>query len=200
MKLIALNCNNCGAKLKVGESAKFVTCKHCETQLAIHHEEGSAYTELAEATKRVEERTEELAEHVEELAGQNRRLLLQNELEDLDRKWESERQPLMSKAKDGTPIVPTRNQATALAFLSPLGLLLFIIPMPSGSDLPAFFWLFALAIAAASLFGAKQLHTRAVRYERALADHEAARAALCDEIAQLKSPKGKKKKKKRVTT
>ncbi|NUO50649.1 MAG: hypothetical protein HOV80_17480 [Polyangiaceae bacterium] len=200
MKLIALNCNNCGAKLKVGESAKFVTCKHCETQLAIHHEEGSAFTELVEATKRVEERTEELAGQVEELAGQNERLLLQNELEDLDREWERERAKLMTRGSDGHLSVPTQRQALFLGFFSATLVVLMLFAAFNGTKLHDLFWLGAVAMLAIGLFRAHQVNERALVYRRALAAHEAARNSLIDELSALRERLQPKRKKKKVTT
>lgn len=200
MKLIALNCNNCGAKLKVGESAKFATCKHCDTQLAIHHEDGAAFTELVEATKRVEERTQELAGQVEHLTEQNERLSLQNELEDLDRDWERERAELMTKGSDGRRSVPTQRQAAVLAVFAASLVVLMLFAAFTGTKLHDLFWLGGVGMLAAGLFRAHQIHQKALVYERALAAHEAARNRILDELSALRDRMRPKRKKKKVTT
>ena len=57
MKLLALNCNRCGAPLEVPQKAKFITCTFCQTQLSIQRSGGAAYTE---ALEELGERTEQL--------------------------------------------------------------------------------------------------------------------------------------------
>jgi len=92
MELIPLSCNNCGSKLKVGEGTKFVTCKHCDAQLAVRHEDGAAFTDVIEAAARVEASAAAIEAHVEKLGSDNERLFLQGEIERLDREWEARRE------------------------------------------------------------------------------------------------------------
>ena len=74
MKLLALNCNRCGAPLEVPQKAKFITCTFCQTQLSIQRSGGAAYTE---ALEELGERTEQLVDDVEvlKLQGELNRFL-----------------------------------------------------------------------------------------------------------------------------
>ncbi len=198
MKLIALNCNHCGATLEVRDETNFVTCKHCDTQLAIHREDGAAYTALAEATKRVEQQTEALADQVEDLSDQNARLILQGELTQLDREWENRRQGLMTKDKRGQLVVATRGQAFTLAALAPLILLPLAAPLLAGSsfEMPGFAWIL-VAFVAAVFYAAMKLHAKAVHYEKALAAHDADREAILSKLGALHDRRPKRKKRRR---
>jgi hypothetical protein len=205
MKLITLNCNHCGAKLKVGDETKFVTCKHCDTQLAIHHEDGAAFTAVAEAAKRVEASAATIADHAEQLAEQNETLILQGELEQLDREWESRRQGLMTKTKGGQLVPTTRAQAILIGLMAPLVAVPILVPALSGArfELPGFLWLFVVAMMGGVLIAALYMHGKAVRYETALAQHEAERGALVAKLDRLRAREvapARKRKKKRGAT
>jgi len=101
MKLLALNCNRCGAPLEVPQNAKSLTCTFCGTQLSVQRSEGTAYTE---AIEEMGERTDKLVEDVEILK-------LQGELERLDREWTEEREKYMVRTNEGVMVVPSRSQA-----------------------------------------------------------------------------------------
>ncbi|PQO45583.1 hypothetical protein [Blastopirellula marina] len=101
MKLIALNCQQCGAPLSVPEEVKHVTCMHCGTQLGVVHEGGAAYTEkLTE----LDERTSEIESQVEDLQRQRR-------LDALDREWKAAQQSLLIYEKDGQLFRPRKEQS-----------------------------------------------------------------------------------------
>jgi hypothetical protein len=176
----------------VAQDTKFVTCKHCDTQLVVHHEDGAAFTDVVEAAKRVEKSAKAIQSHVEELAEQNERLLLQGEIERLDREWGERRQTLMTRREDGELRVVTRSQAWMVGFAAPLIALPLLAPMFVGSNiqLPTFLWLVALGFMALLLFLAFRMHAQAVAYEEALARHESERDAL---VAQLDALGGVKR-------
>ena len=117
MKLLALNCNRCGAPLEVPEKAKFVTCTFCQTQLAVQRSGGAAYTE---ALEKLDERTEQIADDVEILK-------LQAELDRLDREWTSGRERYMLANKEGVMSVPHRSAAVIGMIISTVGGLAFTI-------------------------------------------------------------------------
>ena len=97
MELLALTCQHCSAPLSVPEGAKFVTCTHCGTQLAVRRTGGVAYTEmLAE----IDERTERMEEKLEDL---HRR----SALAEVDRAWEAEREKYFMTGKHGVKHLPT---------------------------------------------------------------------------------------------
>jgi hypothetical protein len=198
MELIALNCNHCGAKLKVKETAKFVTCKHCETQLAIHHGDGAAYTDVVEAANRVEASAKALEEHASALGDQNEVLIVQNEIERVDREWDARRGGLMRKGKDGSTHVPTKGAAIAIGLCAPLLLLPFAPLWSAGISVPWWGMAFMVSVGAFIVWQAFGLHQQAVLYERALAAHDQERADLLAKLEGLRAGRPKKKKKKRV--
>lgn len=101
MKLEKLACNSCGAPLEVPESAKFVTCNHCSTQLAVTRTESVSFTE---AFDRLAGQTEELHDRV-------RRLAIENELAILTREWDMKRDGLLMRGKFGVAHEPTKSGA-----------------------------------------------------------------------------------------
>jgi hypothetical protein len=91
MELESLTCNNCGAPLKVPDSANFVKCNHCETQLAIRRTESATFTEkLGE----IDKTTDQIKEVVTELARQNR-------IAAIDREWDREKERYMISGEHG---------------------------------------------------------------------------------------------------
>ena len=197
MELIALNCNNCGSKLKVADSAKFVTCKHCDTQLAIHHNDGASFTELAEAASRVEESAKQIEEHAGALSEQNRVIVLQNDLERLDREWATERDAMMIKGKNGHQHAPTRAQAYLAYCSSPVILCLGVFGYSMTSSIAM---LIACVFAVFFFFIGSSTLAKAKVFEDAQAQHETARAALERDLdaasARAKSSKGKSQQRK----
>lgn len=192
MELVALNCNNCGAKLKVGETAKFVTCKHCDTQLAIKHEGDASYTELVDAAARLEERSrelegraEELAERSEEIAGQHDVLVVQNDLDRLDREWEKEREGHLLQSKSGHKYEPTRAAATGLFMVAPVFL---VIGALSYSRLSSTVMLIGgLAVTAIAALGASNMLAKARAFEAAKGRYNARREELEEQLAEARA-------------
>ncbi|MDQ3704464.1 MAG: zinc ribbon domain-containing protein [Chloroflexota bacterium] len=102
MELETLNCNHCGAPLRVPESANFVTCAHCGSQLAVKRTDTAHYTEVL---TRLDARTTEMAQELQELK-------LQNELNAIDDAWEEERQRYMISPSRGAPYLPDDEHVT----------------------------------------------------------------------------------------
>lgn len=97
MKLISLNCNHCGAPLKVPEDARFVTCGFCEQSLSVEHN-GSVYS--TRLLQEISNRTDALADDV-------RQLKQHAELENLDRQWERDRERFMIRDQNGVSREPS---------------------------------------------------------------------------------------------
>jgi hypothetical protein len=189
MELVPLNCNECGAPLKVGDKTKFVTCKKCGTQLAVRREDGATFTEVAQAAKNVEKSAKEISGHARVLRSQNERLLLQGELERLDRDWERERDPLMLKSKGGSVSAPTRGQAIGVIILAPLMLTPVVLPVVTGASFqpPALLWVLGVGMALFLVLMGLRLRERALRYEEALARYDAARSDLLEKLRNASS-------------
>ncbi len=192
MELIALNCNHCGSKLKVAETAKFVTCKHCDTQLAIHHNDGASFTELAEAASRVEESAKQIEEHAEVMSDQTDVLVLQNDLERLDREWRVERDSMMIKGKNGHEHEPSRTQAFALYVLAP-GFACFGVIVYSQTDSLAS--LFGCVLGAGFFLLGMSTMGKAKAFEAAKARYAEARAELEAQLATASASRKVKKRK-----
>jgi DNA-directed RNA polymerase subunit RPC12/RpoP len=97
LQLDDLRCNSCGAPLAVSQQANYVTCQHCQAQLAVKRTGSAAYTEVQEAFTR----------ETAELRGQVQRLTLQNDLTALDQSWERERERHLTYSKRGRPTEPS---------------------------------------------------------------------------------------------
>ena len=85
MKTVPLNCNHCGAPLRVPETARFATCAHCHAQLAVHREGEAFFTEVL---GEIAARTANIEEHLEELR-------MEKDLERVDAAWEQEKQEML---------------------------------------------------------------------------------------------------------
>ena len=85
MKILTLRCNGCGAPLRVAESARFISCSHCEVTLEVMRDGGTIWTE---------ERVEEIASNVADLE-------LDMALMKLDREWEQERESHLVRGQGG---------------------------------------------------------------------------------------------------
>lgn len=81
METISVRCNHCGAPLKVGGKARFVTCQFCNCELEVKRTDSAVFTE---EIVRIAEKTERMAESLEVIK-------LQNEIERMDREWEASR-------------------------------------------------------------------------------------------------------------
>ena len=80
MKIIPVLCQRCGAPLDVAdESVRFVTCAHCSTPLEIVREATQSHSRILE---QIQAATEDHGRRLEVIE-------LQNDIERLDRDWET---------------------------------------------------------------------------------------------------------------
>jgi DNA-directed RNA polymerase subunit RPC12/RpoP len=93
MPTTSLLCDNCGAPLDVPDTARYATCGHCGSRLAVQRNATAAWTEVAE---RIAGDTGRINEGVTLLT-------LQAELERLDREWEMQQGKVSRRGKDGKP-------------------------------------------------------------------------------------------------
>ena len=104
MQVESLSCNNCGAPIDVPANANYATCAHCGSRLAIKRTETAAYTEVL---SRIDERTGQMSEDLAVIKAQN-------ELEQVDREWQLEREQYLERNKDGSSSVPSTGRTVAL--------------------------------------------------------------------------------------
>lgn len=195
MKLVTLACNHCGGKLKITRDTKFVTCTYCDTQLAVHIEDGAAYTEVREAVEELAATTEELREEVGELRAQNQRMDAEAELARIDREWEVECEPLMMRSKGGRRTPPTRGSAYALFVVGPVMAALMVFMFSSfgakksassgDSTFSTAFVLIAVLSAGGAIIGGFYQLSQATKYAAARRGYEDRRAEAESRLAAL---------------
>ena len=173
MKLISLNCNHCGAPLEVPESAKFVTCSFCETQLKV---ERTASTYSTAAIAELKETTDSLSQDVAYLK-------LQNSLQVLEHGWDRQRQTLMTRKKDGSTRGPS-SQRAVLVGIAPMAVGVVILfaglGSPSGGAI-----LFGLAAIVIGIIAGVTEHSRRTAYEHAQRRYSRKRAAIRTEMQAI---------------
>ncbi len=126
MTLISVSCNHCGAPLEISEETKFVTCRHCNRQLAVKHSDSSIFTEVLT----------QLAERTADMADDLKIIQLQNDLERLDREWEVESRQYMIRGKNGHTSRPSPLVFTAIGGVVMLISLNTMLSINNGSAIP----------------------------------------------------------------
>lgn len=196
MELVSLSCGECGASLDLPEKARFVTCTYCKAKLVVKREGGAAFTELQQAIEEVGDRAEALEREVGALKKANLVRELDDEMQEIERDWEERRRSLMTKAKDGELVVPTKSAAYMMA-VAAAGLAIAVVALGSSTTGVL---VFGLAGAILILGLAWLLHGRAERYLAAELDFEERRdearrrlqAARSDET-ETSLPRAKKR-------
>jgi DNA-directed RNA polymerase subunit RPC12/RpoP len=100
----SLSCNNCGAPIDVPANTNYATCGHCGSRLVIKRTDNAAYTEVL---SRIDERTGQMSEDLAEIRAQN-------ELEQVDREWQIEREQYLEHNKDGSTSVPSTGRTVLM--------------------------------------------------------------------------------------
>ena len=183
MKLEPLQCNHCGADIEVSPDTRFATCAHCGSKLVIVRTPSSAYTELAE---KMTELSDRMHDH---LKRANRR----DELEDVEREWNREREKYMVANKQGIKHIPTRTEsAIGGTVITIFGLFWTVMALgitsrfsgfgPNGFSplglVPYVFPAFGVLFIVLGIYQSVSAYNKASRYERAEAAYERRRRDL----------------------
>lgn len=177
MKIIALNCNHCGAPLEVPAKARFVTCGFCEAKLAVEHTGNSYSTSVLEDLKQT---TEQIARDVAAIKSSTA-------IEKLDAQWERSRSQHMVTGKHGHQSLPTKGGAIAAGvFIAGFGLFWTIMAAGitgAGGRMGApgvfrIFPLFGILFIAFGLFNAFRIYSKAESYEKDIRDYQRQRREL----------------------
>mgnify|MGYP003333753141 CR=1 FL=1 len=115
MQIKSLKCNSCGADLKVNPKIRYFTCAHCGASLMLKQSGSVYFTQLAED---IRDNTDELVEHSE-------KLLIEKEVERLDREWLVEREKYKVSNSNGASSYP--NEDTSKSNLSGFIMIAFIL-------------------------------------------------------------------------
>lgn len=174
MRTIALQCNHCGAPLRVAESARFVTCTHCDSQLAIRHEGDAAWTELSE---RVDRNHEELSRNLEVVQ-------IQNELQNLERDWDRTCDRHRIQPKNGKSRLPDDPGAPSLVVGVVVSLMVAIFGLAI-SLTP--FVVFGVVMGFITFFGGRQQATVRKKFQQLRREYDRERRDL---LSRLRDAKG----------
>ena len=175
MQITRVCCQGCGANLEVDESIRFVTCNYCHARLEVVHDSTTTHTKLLEE---LDQRTESMARDIKVLQ-------LQSDLERLDREWESVRQAMMIRGKDGSVSEPNATSATfggILAIVIGVAWMIFTGATPA----PAIFPLFGLVFIGGGIFGMISGNRKASEFERLRSRYQMKRGQLISQIEHEK--------------
>ncbi len=174
MQITKVCCQGCGASLEVDEAIRFVTCNYCHARLEVVHDTSTTHTKLLE---QLDQRTESLARDIKVLK-------LENELERLDREWESTRQAMMVRGKDGSVSEPNATSATFGGIMAIVGGVAWMIFTGSIGFGP--FPLFGLVVIGVGIFGMISGNRKASEFESLRSRYQARRGQLISEIQREK--------------
>ncbi len=171
--LESLRCNSCGAPMEVPANANYVKCNHCDAQLVVHRERDMTFTE---AMDKLNETTQSLSDQVS-------RLNVNQQMAELDRRWEIQRNDYRITGKDGHSRLPTEGAAMvggifAVIFGTFWTVMAFAITSASPFAAAKIFPLFGLLFIGGGIFSAIHARNKASDYKRAKRRYESERDAL----------------------
>lgn len=94
MKVVDLNCNQCGAALEVSRKANFVTCGFCSARLRIQHTDSSAFTDV-----------------IDEVSSSLESIKRDTKITRLDQEWMMKRERYQVRRKNGSTTMPSEGGA-----------------------------------------------------------------------------------------
>ena len=92
MEITSLKCNNCGANLEINPKIKFFTCTFCGSSLTIKKTGNVMFTEVLD----------EIKEDTEMLISHSELMLIEREIDRLDREWLIKREQYKVHNKQGS--------------------------------------------------------------------------------------------------
>lgn len=173
MKATSVHCNHCGAPLEISDSTQFTTCNYCGSRLRIQRTESSVFSEVLDEIAARSDRIEEDLEAVR----------LQNEIEKLDREWETRKQDLCERGEHGALLEPTMQLEVQYVLGVIIGIAWMALAHGQGAPFPfvligligvicTVFRLFTLRSQVAAYNQEKQAYlNRRAQLERELASH-----------------------------
>ena len=175
MSVKKLCCQGCGADLEVDEGIRFVNCNYCGARLEIV---SNATTTHSRVLDKIEKQTGQMV-------GDLKIIRLQNDLEQLDRDWESNRAGFMTKDKNGNLSEPS----AAGALVGGVVMIIFGIVwmgFTSTMNAPGFFPLFGLLFIGFAIFNMVSSLNKAQGLGNHKADYQRRRLELLSAIKRAK--------------
>ena len=167
-EIVKLACQGCGANLEVAEGIRFVTCNFCASKLEVVRDESVTHTRL-----------------LKDIADNLKVIEVQNDLEQLDREWEGQREGFKVFRRNGTRALPNARGSVVGGVVG-IGFGILWIAVASQAGAPGFFPLIGLvfvALAASSMVSSTR---RASAFSAARSDYEARRAELVTKLESLR--------------
>lgn len=157
-------CNQCGAPLDIPSSARFATCRHCGSSLAVNRSPSVVTTEVIER----------VADAVDKMAADVADLKRRSDLQEVDDAWESERKRFLIQTKNGVT-EPSETAGIMTAVIGVLaGLFFAYTAFSMGFAIGA---LFGVAFIVFALFAGISNVNRARALEDARRRYQSRRAA-----------------------
>ena len=148
MRIVEVNCNNCGAPLEVSKRARFVTCGFCKSKLKIGHTDTSSFTEA-----------------LEDIRSELGKIRRQNDIETLDREWMQQRESSVRHHRNGQTGVPSVAAGVGMMiFTVTVGVIWMSFAISMGAPGP--FPLFGLVFAAFGVVTGLTVISRGKSYQR----------------------------------
>ena len=183
----ALICNNCGARLEVAPTTKYVTCARCNSVLEIKRTDSAAFTEaLGPAAETIQtDQADSPWPHSRQVRTVRKFLAdedvaLEEELNRVDRDWQAERERYLLTSEFGGKQVPDKRRglfAGGVLIALAVALLFMFLSLPQGVAheigpyVSGFILLFGVGL------GWFQ-YSKGVDYERAYAAYQQRRNAV----------------------
>lgn len=168
MKVLNIACNNCGGPLEVPRKVRYLTCSFCDSRLEVQKSGSAYYTNVLEAVQDIRHDVETLK--------------LQNQLSQIDRKWDQERSTMMVRGQHGHSSIPSQFGAIAFMILPIifLGLVFSFIPMSELGGSSGIFFVLPVVVAVALGFWH---FNKAKRYEERKRHYQQRRRKLMRELS-----------------
>jgi hypothetical protein len=175
MKITKVCCQGCGADLEVDENVRYVTCNYCHARLEVVHDTSVTHTRILQ----------DLQKNTERMAGNLQVIELQNDLERLDREWESRKEGSMVSGKHGHRYLPSQGASIAGGvFAIVFGVIWMCFAAGMGAPFP--FPLFGLLFIGVALYGMVTNSSKASAYESADREFQQQRERLIREIDEAR--------------
>ena len=132
MEIKSLRCNHCSANLEIDSKIRYFNCSYCGSSLTIKRSGNTVYTEVID----------EIKTNTDLLVNRSEQLLVEKEIERLDREWQLEREQYGEQSKHGNISYPDQSNDQSdmlkgiIALVIAIGLSVAFISFPTDGMLP----------------------------------------------------------------